>query len=107
MNVDSGRDPSIPAGAEQLTDHLGHLEPNVFVHGSHEAAGRDDVLPPPFDDGFWNGPPLHSVVLRGELAEWTCDAVAWLAEVIADSAAHLGVRSPLLITATRALPPGS
>lgn len=107
VGVNSGRDPSIPAVAERLTDLLGHLDQEVFVYRSHEITGRDDVLSPPFDDGFWNGPPLHGVVLRGELAEWSCDAVGWLAEVIADSAAHLGVRSPLLITVTRALPPGA
>lgn len=106
VGVNSGRDPSIPAVVERLIDHLGHLDQDVFVYGSHDVTGRDDVLPPPFDDGFWNGPPLHGVVLRGELAEWSCDAVGWLAEVIADSAAHLGVRSPLLITVTRALPLG-
>ncbi|MDK1475983.1 hypothetical protein QNO07_21615 [Streptomyces sp. 549] len=33
---------------------------------------------------------------------WTVDVVGWLGEVIADSAARLGVRTPLLITVTRA-----
>ncbi|MGH3786469.1 MAG: hypothetical protein ACRDRG_07925 [Pseudonocardiaceae bacterium] len=102
-SINSGRDPSIPAVAQQLTDHLVHLDQDVFVCRSHDVAGRDAVLPPPFDDSFWNGPPLHGVVLRGELAEWSCDAVGWLAEVVADSAAQLGVRSPLLLTVTRAL----
>lgn len=106
VGVNSGQDPSIPAIVDRLIDHLGRLDQNVFVYGSHDATGRDDVLPLPFNDRFWNGPPLHGVVLRGELAEWSCDAAGWLAEVIADSAAHLGVRSPLLITVTRALPPG-
>lgn len=105
VGINSGQDPSIPAAVERLTDRLGHLDQDVFGYQSHEVTSRDDVLPPPFDDSFWNGPPLHGVVLRGELADWSCDAVGWLAEVIADSAAHLGVRSPLLITITRALPP--
>jgi hypothetical protein len=103
VRINSGRDPSIPAVAQQLTDHLGQLDQDVFVCQSHDVAGRDAVLPPPFGDSFWNGPPLHGVLLRGELAEWSCDAIGWLAEVIADSAARLGVRSPLLLTATRAL----
>jgi hypothetical protein len=106
VGINSGRDPSIPALAQQLTDHLGHLDQDVFVCRSHEMAHRDAVLPPPFDDSFWNGPPLHGVVLGGELAEWSCDAVGWLAEVVADSVAQLGVRSPLLLTVTRALPTG-
>lgn len=106
VNINSGQDPSIPAVAQQLTDHLVRLDQEVFVCRSHDATGRDAVLSPPFGDGFWNGPPLHGVVLRGELAEWSCDAIGWLAEVVADSAALFGVRSPLLLTVTRALPAG-
>lgn len=106
VNINSGRDPSIPAVAQQLTDHLGHLDQDVFVCRSHDVACRGTVLPPPFDDRLWNGPPLHGVVLRGELAEWSCDAIGWLAEVVADSTAQLGIRSPLLLTVTRALPTG-
>ncbi|GEL18024.1 hypothetical protein PA7_18610 [Pseudonocardia asaccharolytica DSM 44247 = NBRC 16224] len=106
VSINSGRDPSIPAVAKQLTDYLGHLDQDVFVCRSHDVAGRDDILSPPFDDSFWNGPPLHGVVLRGELAEWSCDAVGWLAEVVADSVAQLGVRSPLLLTVARAFSTG-
>lgn len=51
--------------------------------------------------GSWNGPALHGAVLRGKLAEWSCDAIGWLAEVLADSVAQLGVRSPLLLTVER------
>lgn len=101
VSLNSGRDPSIPAVAQRLTDHLARLDQDVFVCTSHDVAGGDAAPPPPFDDGFWNGPPLHGVVLRGDLAEWSCDAVGWLAEVVADSAALLGVHSPLLLTVTR------
>lgn len=106
VSINSGRDPSIPAVAKQLADHFGHQDQDVFVCRSHDVAGRDAVLPPPFDDSFWNGPPMHGVVLRGELVEWSCEAVGWLAEVVADSVAQLGVRSPLLLTVTRALAAG-
>jgi len=106
VSIDSGQDPSISAVAEQLTDRLGHLGQDVFVCGSRDVAGRADVPPPPFEDSFWNGPPRHGMVLYGELAEWSCDAVGWLAEVVADSAAQLGVHSPLLLTVTRALSTG-
>lgn len=101
VSINSGRDPAIPAVARQLAEHLSHLDQDVFVCRSHDIAGRDDVPPPPFDDSLWNGPPRHGVVLRGELAQWSCDAVGWLAEVVADSAAQLGVHSPLLLTVTR------
>jgi hypothetical protein len=102
IRIDSGRDPSIPAVAPQLTRRLGHLDQDVFVGGADELAPLDSVPAPPFDDSFWNGPPLHGMTLSGELAEWSCDAIGWLAETVADSAAHLGIRSPLLLTVTRA-----
>jgi len=101
INVNSGRDPSVTAVARELADHLGRLEQDVFACHSCAVAGLEAVLPPPFDDAFWNGPPLHGVVLRGELLEWSCEAIGWLAETVADIAAGLGVRSPLLFTVTR------
>ena len=101
VNIDSGRDPSIPAAAQQLTDHLTRLEQDVFGYRSAGIVDRDAVVPAPFGDGLWDGPAPQGVVLRGELAEWSCDAIGWLAEVVADSVALLGVRSPLLLTVTR------
>ncbi|PJE99512.1 hypothetical protein CUT44_03055 [Streptomyces carminius] len=101
VGVDSGRNPRVPAVAGQLTDALGQLNQDVFVCASYEAGSPRTAPAPPFHDGFWNGPPLHGVTLRGELCEWSLDAVGSLAEVIADLTAHLGVRSPLLLTVTR------
>lgn len=101
ISVNSGRDPSISAVTQQLTSRLGSLEQGVFLPGGSGSTGNDDTLAPPFADEFWNGPPLHGMTLRGELAEWSCDAVGWLAATIADSAAQLGVRTPLLLTVVR------
>ncbi len=70
VDINSGRDPSIAAVAPQLTDHLRHLDQDVFVCESQDFAGRDAVLPSLFNDSSWKGPPLHDVVSRGELAEW-------------------------------------
>ncbi|MER7168163.1 hypothetical protein ABT336_19100 [Micromonospora sp. NPDC000207] len=100
VHINSGQDPSIPALAPQLIDHLTGLEQDVFVVRSHDLA-PDAVLPPPIADSAWNSPPLHGVELSGEIAEWSCDVVGWLAEVIADIAARLGVRAPLLVTVIR------
>ncbi|MEU3749795.1 MULTISPECIES: hypothetical protein [Streptomyces] len=101
IRIDSGRAPSIPSVAQQLARHLGRLDQDVFVCGADDLADPDNVPAPLFDDSFWNGPPLHGRTLPGELAEWSCDAVGWLAEAVADSAAHLGVHTPLLLTVTR------
>ncbi|GAB3274283.1 hypothetical protein [Parasphingorhabdus pacifica] len=106
VGLDSGQDPAIPAVVEQLTDYLAGLDQDVFVCRYHGLTEREAVPPPPFDDRFWNGPPRHGAVLRGELAEWSCDAVGWLAAAVADATARLAVRSPLLLSLTRSLPPG-
>ncbi|MFI6409138.1 hypothetical protein [Streptomyces sp. NPDC050548] len=84
-----------------LAGRLGELDQDVFTCRSHTGAAPDDLPPPPFDDTFWDGPALETVVLRGELAEWSCDAVGWLGEVVADCAAAAGGRTPLLFTVAR------
>ncbi|MEU1372297.1 hypothetical protein ABZ442_01365 [Streptomyces triculaminicus] len=101
VNINSGRYTSVPDAAERIADCLRHLDQPVFAYSSYDLVGRDAVLAPPFDDSFWNGPPVHGMVLRGELTEWSCDAIGWLAETLADTAASLGVRTPLLFTVTR------
>jgi hypothetical protein len=101
VRVDSGQDPVISVVARQFADQLDRLDQTVFVYSSGNVARSDAVMAPPFDDGLWNGPPLHGLTLRGELSEWTLDAIGWLAEVIADTSARLGVRSPLLVSVAR------
>ncbi|MFY1654832.1 hypothetical protein ACN27J_28615 [Solwaraspora sp. WMMB762] len=101
ITVNSGREPSLPDVAVQLTELLADLGPDVFGYRSYDLAAADATPAPLFDDSFWNGPPLHGVALRGELVEWSCDAIGWLAETVADAVARLGVRTPLLFTAVR------
>lgn len=101
VNVNSGQDPMVLAVVQQFTDHLDRLDQNVFVRTSSSIDSPQAVLKPPFDDRFWNGPPLHGLTLRGELSEWTLDTIGWLGEVIADVSARLGLRSPLLFTVAR------
>lgn len=101
IRIDGGQDPSISDVAPQLARHLDHLDQSLFVCRADEEEAPDGAPAPPFDAGFWNGPPLHGMTLHGELPEWSCDAVGWLAETVADAAAHLGVHAPLLLTVTR------
>ncbi|MDA2810935.1 hypothetical protein O4J56_09835 [Nocardiopsis sp. RSe5-2] len=99
--VSAGRDRSIVEAGGELAERIGRLDQDVFLCRSSEAVGQEAVPAPPFDDGFWNGPPLHGIALRGGLAEWSVEAVGWLAEAVADISAGLGVRTPLLFTAVR------
>jgi hypothetical protein len=101
ISMNSGRNPSLSAVAQQLTTRLGRLEQEVLLQVGSGSTDKHATLPPPFADEFWNGPPLHGITLRGELAEWSCDAAGWLAATIADSVAHLGVRTPLLLSLVR------
>ncbi|MGW6243988.1 hypothetical protein [Streptomyces roseolus] len=102
VRVDGGLDPSIPGVAPQFARRVVPPDQNVFAGGLDEAVPPEGFPLPPFDDRFWNGPPLHGMTLSGELAEWSCDAVGWLAATVADSAAHIGVRTPVLFTVARA-----
>lgn len=100
VNVNSGQDPVISAVARALVTRLRRLDQDVFSVLSDGVGGPEAVLAPPFDDRLWNGPPLHGLTLRAQLSEWTLDAIGWMGEVIADTSAGLGVRSPLLLTVT-------
>lgn len=104
VTVSGGQDPSVPAVVGQLGARLDRLDQQVFECRSAAVADPDAGLPPPVHDAFWNGPARHATVLRGELVEWSCDAIGWLAEAVADLAAQLGVRSPLLCTVARSAP---
>ena len=43
----------------------------------------------------------HRVTFRGTLAEWSLDALGWLAAFLADISARHGVGIPLMLTAGR------
>ncbi|MQA62928.1 MAG: hypothetical protein GEU86_15870 [Actinophytocola sp.] len=96
--LDSGQDRSNPVVAQQLKDRLGHLDQKVFEYTSYDVGGEGTGISPPFDDSFWNGPAAQRVTFRGELAEWSLDAIGWLAEVLADCVARLGGHSPIVLT---------
>ncbi|MFD8012774.1 hypothetical protein [Streptomyces sp. NPDC058955] len=99
--IDGGLDPSIPAVAPQFARHLAPPDQNVFAGEIDEVFPPGGFPTPPFDDHFWNGPPLHGMTLSGELAEWSCDAIGWLAATVADSAARIGIHTPVLFTIVR------
>lgn len=96
VTLDGGRSPAVLP----IADRLAEVDQGVFVCESY-ADGQAD-LRPPFDDGFWNGPPRHAITFHGTLAEWSPEAVGWLAGLLADLSARHGVATPLLFTASRA-----
>ena len=100
VTLDSGQDPSIPTVAPEMLTLIQSVDQPVFVCDS--LTDHDPLAPEfPFGDQFWRGRPRHQAVFSGSLAEWSVDALGWLAGFLADVAADLGVSTPLLFTATR------
>jgi hypothetical protein len=101
VTVNSGQDPTISAVAREFSDSFRRLNQEIFVLTSATVASPEVVHSAPIADSSWNGPPMHGLALQGELSEWALDAVGWLAEVIADISARVGIHGPLLLTVTR------
>jgi hypothetical protein len=101
ISLSNGQDPTVAVVAHQLVDNLGRLEQDVFVVRSFGGPGQKDTPVVPEADGLWNGPALQTVISRGQLVEWSCDAIGWTTEVIADSLAKLNLGSPLLVSVVR------
>ncbi|MEU6484032.1 hypothetical protein [Streptomyces sp. NPDC046887] len=101
VRINSGRSPMAAEAAAVLADRLTEVCEGAFVplSAAETVTGPEAAVATPFDDTFWNGPPLHELRLTGTLAEWSPDAVGWLGAVVADLGAGLGVRTPLLLTA--------
>lgn len=97
--LDVGQGPALVAA--KFAKFIERLDQNVFTVQRSEAAGPEQICWPLFDDSFWNGPPGNGVVLHGELAEWSCDAIGWFGEIVADAAVRFGVASPLFYTVRR------
>ncbi|MGI8307420.1 hypothetical protein [Saccharopolyspora hattusasensis] len=95
VTLDGGQSPAVLS----IADRLAALNQVVFACESHTADQAG--IQPPFDDSFWNGPSQHAVTFHGTLAEWSLDAVGWLAGLLADLSARHDVATPLLFTASR------
>lgn len=100
VSVDSGRRPWGPHAAARLAEQLSAANQPVFRcdPGRHHA---DPVLPPPFDESFWEGPTLHTATFHGTLVEWTADAIGWLGGFLSDLSSSLGATGPVLLTVRR------
>ena len=98
ITLDGLADPSIRAAAPAIGQWVREINQEVF---DCESWSEDDplVLPPAttFEGGTDGG--HHRVTFRGTLAEWSLDALGWLAAFLADVSARHGVRTPLILTA--------
>lgn len=101
IRLSAGQDPSVSSLAGQLGDLLDQWEQAVFhLRALAIADCKESPLVTPDDDVKER--PEQGLLLSGVLAEWSCDAIGWIAEVFADVLAPFALDSPLLVTVTRA-----
>jgi hypothetical protein len=107
ITLDGGADPTIRAAAPGIVQWVRRIDQNVFSCDSVSLAEDDHlVLWPTTFDGDSANTDHHRVTLRGTLAEWSLDALGWLAAFLADVSSWHGVSTPLMLAADRSAPAG-
>lgn len=102
VTLDGGQDPSIRSAAPEMLPWMQKFNQDVFSCNSFSVMNDDDmVLKPAVIDELWLGPAHHRVTFQGTLAEWSLDALGWLAAFLADASFRHGVNTPLMLTASR------
>jgi hypothetical protein len=104
VTLDGGPDPSIRAAAPAITQWAQEVRQNVFACDSFSLTNDDHLVlqPTPLHEP---GAAPHRVTFHGALAEWSLDALGWLAAFLADVSSRNGVSSPLMLTADRTSAP--
>jgi hypothetical protein len=101
VTLDGGSDPSIRAAAPAILQRVRAIRQEVFVCDSFSLADDDHlVLRPAVMDEGRPGTAHHRATFRGTLAEWSLDALGWLAAFLADASSRQGVSTPLMLTAS-------
>lgn len=104
ITLDGLADPSIRTAAPAIARWVREINQEVF---DCESWSEDDHLVLLPATTFEGGPDCdhhcdhHRVTFRGTLAEWSLDALGWVAAFLADVSARYGVRTPLILTADR------
>ena len=98
ITLDGLADPSIAAAAPVLCQWVREINQEVFDCESWSGDDHLALLPA---TTFEAGDEHHRVTFHGTLAEWSLDALGWLAAFLADVSARNGVRTPLMLTAGR------
>ncbi|GAA3253026.1 hypothetical protein [Streptomyces lavendulae] len=97
---------ALPGAVPALLPWLRGFKQTVFDCASvtagepDEAGAAEAAYGPAPVDALWGGPARHRIVVTGGLAEWSLDALGWLAAFLAEGCAAQGVSGPLLLTAT-------
>ncbi|MEU1729255.1 hypothetical protein [Nonomuraea sp. NPDC005692] len=82
--------------APDMLGWLRELKQDVF--GDFFLTDKPVLLRPAITDELWQGPAQHSVTIDGTLAEWSLDALGWLAALLAEAGRHHQLDSPLMLS---------
>jgi len=107
VTLDAGPDASVRNAAAGIAGWLQAIEQEVFGCDSVSLAEEDHLILE--RTALHGGPPetvQHRVTFRGTLAEWSLDALGWLAAFLADACTRHGVSTQLMLTADRSAPAG-
>jgi hypothetical protein len=101
VTLDGGLDPSIRASGSVLAERIQTMGQDVFSCDEVSLNNEDHLvlLPTTFDAE--PGSAHHRVTMRGTLAEWSLDALGWLAALLADATARNGTGTQMMLTADR------
>jgi hypothetical protein len=105
--LDGGQSPSIRSAAPRIFQWMREVKQDVFACDSFSLMDDPVLLKPAVIDELWLGPAHHRVTFHGTLAEWSLDAVGWLAAFLASASSQHGVSTPLMLTVSRAERPVS
>jgi hypothetical protein len=105
VTLDGGQDPAIRSAAPQIIRWTHEMDQNVVSCDVSSLTGEDAALAdfvrhPPVIDELWNGPAQHRATFDGTLAEWSLDALGWLAALLAEGSHRYGIGNPLMLTVT-------
>lgn len=100
VTLDGGPDPSIQTAGPAILQWVQEVRQDVFAVDSFSLADDDHLIlqPIPFEDKHSDA-PHHRATFRGTLAEWSLDALGWLAAFLADGSSRHGSSTPLMFTA--------
>lgn len=101
VTLDTGQEPSIRSAAPEIFRQVREFDQDVFACETYALADETPTTDPELTDALWNGPPQHSATFRGLLAEWSLDALGWLAAYFATVGQLHGVDTSTLLTAKR------
>ncbi|MCF6475813.1 hypothetical protein FAF44_46855 [Nonomuraea sp. MG754425] len=106
VTVDGGQNPEFRQAAPEIVAWLREFKQDVL--GSFSLTGDAPIsLHPPITDELWCGPSRYNATFTGTVAEWSLDALGWLATFLTEAAAQHGITSPLMLSAMRAEGPAS